>query len=68
MEEDKRAYLDKYDIMRRYDVGMNKALCIMRGIQEFNGGGALGKGRILRTELEYWEANRGVKTERSVMQ
>ena len=56
-----KAYLDKYDIMARYNCGVSKAISIIRCIHHVCGGdGALGKGKVLPAELEYWEANRGV--------
>ena len=54
--ENIKAYLDKYDIARRYDVSLNVALGIVRSIRFFNGGGALPRGKILIRELENWES------------
>lgn len=61
-----RAYLTKYDIMARYDVKVSVAERIMREIIYVNGvlsdgsaRPAIGKGKILPSELEYWEQNRG---------
>lgn len=61
-----KAYLTKYDLMERYGVGMSVAERIMREIIFVNGvcadGAArlaIGKGKILPSELAYWEQNRG---------
>lgn len=51
-----KAYLDKYDIMQRYNVSSNVALGIIRAVRFFNGGGALPRGKILPRELENWES------------
>jgi len=49
-----KAYLDKSDIMNRYDCGINKAKSIIKSIKEASGG-VLGKGKVLPSEIEYWE-------------
>jgi len=61
-----KAYLNKYDIMERYGVSMSIAERIMREIAAINGACmdgevrfAIGKGKILPSELAYWEENRG---------
>ena len=59
-EVEKKAYLDKYDIMKRYDVNIADAVSLIEEIQEFNGGGVFSGHKVLRTELEFWETNRGV--------
>ena len=59
-EVEKKAYLDKYDIMKRYDVNIADAVSLIEEIQEFNGGGVFNGHKVLRTELEFWETNRGV--------
>lgn len=51
-----KAYIDKYDIMKRYNVSSNIALGIIRAVRFFNGGGALPRGKILPRELENWES------------
>lgn len=56
MSDNRKAYLDKFDISRRYDVSLNVALGIVRAIRFFNGGGALPRGKILPRELENWES------------
>lgn len=61
-----KAYLTKEDIMERYDVSINVALRIMREVSAINGECADGTirpaiavGKLLPSELEYWEKNRG---------
>lgn len=54
-----RAYMDKQDIMQRYDCGVSNAMRIIHAVKEFNGGGALPKGKVLPSELAHWEQNRG---------
>lgn len=44
------------DIMNRYGVGTGKAREIIRGIRSVCGGGKLGEGRVLPTEVLYWES------------
>lgn len=56
-----KSYVDKFDIMQRYGVGQEKAKSIMRAIKDFNSGGVLGKGRLLVSEVTYWEERRGIK-------
>lgn len=56
MDGNKKMYLDKHDIAKRYDVSLNVALGIVRAIRFFNGGGALPRGKILPRELENWES------------
>ena len=60
-----KAYLDAQDIKERYGCGLCKAYSIIRGIRDFNGGGALGPGKVLVSELEYWETNRGGQERRT---
>lgn len=57
MEE--RAYLTVEDLQERYGVGLRKAQALMQSIKIQLGGGVLGKGRLLRTELAHWEAMAG---------
>ena len=52
---------DVNKIMKRYDVGVNTAYRIMRSIEMANGGLTIGKGRILLSEIEYFENTRGGK-------
>ena len=56
MSENRKMYLDKFDIAKRYDISINVALGIIRAIRFFNGGGALPRGKILPRELENWES------------
>ena len=56
-----KPYLDKFDIMKRYEVGINQAMSLIRAIRAFNGGGVLSKGKVLVSEVTYWEESRGVK-------
>ena len=51
-----KAYMDVNDIMRRYAVGINKARSIMRSIRSVCGGGRLGCGKVLPSEVAYWES------------
>ena len=51
-----KAYLDTEDIMKRYDVGINAAQGIIRSIRAMCGGGKLGKGKVLPSEVAYWES------------
>lgn len=48
-----KEYLDNHDIMRLFDVGINKADNIIRAIHEV-GGNALGKGKVLFSEYLKW--------------
>ena len=57
-----KPYLTTDDIMERYNVGRSNAQGIIRSIKEVNARdngtsirGALGKGKVLCTELAYWE-------------
>ena len=44
------------DIMVRYGVQETKARAILRAIRSVCGGGKLGQGRVLPSELLYWES------------
>ena len=44
------------DIMTRYGVGENRARGIIRGIRSVCGGGKLGAGKVLPSEVAYWES------------
>ncbi len=44
------------DIMARYGVGIGKARNIIRGIRSVCGGGKLGEGKVLPSEVLYWES------------
>ena len=54
-EKQEVTFLDKYAIAERYDVGLNKALDIIRVIRETCGGGSLPAGKVLPSEVAYWE-------------
>ena len=44
------------DIMVRYGVQETKARAILRAIRSVCGGGKLGQGRVLPSEVVYWES------------
>lgn len=44
------------DIMARYGVGVSKARNIIRGVRSVCGGGKLGEGKVLPSEVRYWES------------
>ena len=44
------------DIMVRYGVQETKARAILRAIRSVCGGGKLGQGRVLPSEVLYWES------------
>ena len=44
------------DIMRRYAVGKVKAYQFIRAIRQVCGGGKLGQGKVLPSEVAYWES------------
>ena len=54
--EQGRIALDYKDIQARYGVGIGKARGIIRGIRSVCGGGKLGEGRVLPSEVIYWES------------
>ena len=51
-----RIALTYEDIMERYGVGINQARSIIRGIRSVCGGGKLGVGKVLPSEVRYWES------------
>lgn len=53
--EQGRISLDYKDIQARYGVGIVKAREIIRGIRSVCGGGKLGEGKVLPSEVIYWE-------------
>lgn len=59
-ERDKpKPYLDKDDIIARYDnkIGVNKAREIIRAVRQACGGGKLNhESLVLLSEVEYWES------------
>ena len=54
--EQGRIALTYEDIMERYGVGEGKARGIIRGIRSVCGGGKLGSGKVLPSEVVYWES------------
>ena len=54
--EQGRVALTYPDIMERYGVGVGKARSIIRGIRSVCGGGKLGEGKVLPSEVLYWES------------
>jgi hypothetical protein len=54
--EQGRISLDYKDIQARYGVGVVKAREIIRGIRSVCGGGKLGEGKVLPSEVIYWES------------
>lgn len=54
--EQGRIALTYPDIMARYGVGIGKAREIIRGIRSVCGGGKLGEGKVLPSEVLYWES------------
>ena len=54
-----KAFLCAQDIAERYACGICRAYSIIRAIRDFNDGGALPIGKVLLSEVEYWEQNRG---------
>jgi hypothetical protein len=60
MEIMEKRYQEKHairypDIMERYGVGITKARNIIREIRKCCGGGKLGAGMVLPSELQWWE-------------
>lgn len=56
IREQGRIALTYKDIMVRYGVQETKARAILRGIRSVCGGGKLGQGRVLPSEVLYWES------------
>lgn len=56
LREQGRIALTYKDIMVRYGVKETKARAILRGIRSVCGGGKLGQGRVLPSEVLYWES------------
>lgn len=53
---DEKPYFTLEDIMKRYQVGKNKAGEILRAVRHASGGGGLGScSMVKRSELFYWE-------------
>jgi len=53
-----KTVLDCKDIAKRYGIGRDKAYKLMRQIAYVNGGAAI-PGKLLLSEIEYFEAQRG---------
>ena len=51
-----RVALTYEDIMERYGIGQAKAYQIIRSIRSVCGGGKLGQGKVLPSEVRYWES------------
>lgn len=54
-----RASFSAADIAERYNVGMTRAYKIMHMIEYVNDGLILGPGRVLWSEIEFYESRRG---------
>ena len=54
MLTDEKLWLGVDDIRKLFECGSSSAYSIIRQIKAQNGGGKLGRGKILRDELEYW--------------
>jgi hypothetical protein len=55
LREQGRIALDYKDIQARYGVGITNAREIIRGIRSVCGGGKLPAGKVLPSEVKYWE-------------
>lgn len=55
LREQGRIALDYKDIQTRYGVGVTNAREIIRGIRSVCGGGKLPAGKVLPSEVKYWE-------------
>ena len=55
LREQGRIALDYKDILARYGVGITNAREIIRGIRSVCGGGKLPTGKVLPSEVKYWE-------------
>lgn len=55
LREQGRIALDYKDIQARYGVGITNAREIIRGIRSVCGGGKLPTGKVLPSEVKYWE-------------
>lgn len=55
LREQGRIALDYKDIQARYGVGITNAREIVRGIRSVCGGGKLPAGKVLPSEVKYWE-------------
>jgi hypothetical protein len=55
LREQGRIALDYKDIQARYGVGITNAREIIRGIRSMCGGGKLPTGKVLPSEVKYWE-------------
>lgn len=56
LQDARTAVLTYRDIMNRYCCGINRAKTIICSVRACCGGGKLPKGKILASELAYWES------------
>lgn len=56
MEQRTPVVLTKDDVMKRYCCGVNTARTIIQSVRACCGGGKLPRGKILASELAYWES------------
>lgn len=55
--KEEKPYLDVEDVMKRYDVGTNKARSIIHAVRHVCNGGKLeSSSKILLSEIKYWES------------
>lgn len=55
--EEQMAYVDAEAIAKRYDIGINAARDVLKGIRHVCNGGKLGScSKVLVSELKYWES------------
>lgn len=56
-QSQEKPFFKAEDIMKRYEVGLNKAYEILRAVRAVTGGGGFGTaGMVKRSELLYWES------------
>lgn len=55
-QSDVRSALTYKDIMARYGCGVSSARKIVKSIRSVCGNGKLPRGKVLQSELEYWES------------
>lgn len=56
LQDARTAVLTYENIMERYCCGINRAKTIIRSVRACCGGGKLPQGKILASELAYWES------------
>ena len=56
LQEEKSVAMDFRDIKPRYRCGETRARAIVRSIRACCGGGKLPRGKVLASELAYWES------------